>query len=165
MRSSRKLNPILTDLAVLEGVFFAGPPGTGHFAKLIHNAIEFGMVQAIAEGVALLERSDYTFDLAGLFHNWNHGSIIRSWLVELMEECFKEQTFEELSSYVEDTREVRWIVEYALERKVWIPVIAESELALYRYRDEDSVTAKVVALLRHGFGGHPLHKKERPKAA
>jgi 6-phosphogluconate dehydrogenase len=131
--------------------------------KLIHNAIEFGMVQAIAEGLDLLTRWDHALDLPALFHNWNHGSVIRSWLVELMERGLRQQKLEELSSYVEDTREVRWAVEYALQKEVWIPVIAQSEMAFYRYRDSESIAGKAVALLRHGFGGHPLHKKPEGK--
>jgi 6-phosphogluconate dehydrogenase len=154
-----RAEPLLRDLAVPEGVVHAGPAGAGHFVKLIHNAIEFGMLQAIAEGVDLLARSDYSLELPALFHNWSHGSVIRGWLVELMEQSLREHKFEELSSYVEDTREVRWAVEYALEKEAWIPVIAQSELALYRYRDSDSLAGKAVALLRHAFGDHPLHKK------
>jgi 6-phosphogluconate dehydrogenase len=89
--------------------------------------------------------------------------VIRSWLVELMERGLSENKLNELSSYVEDTREVKWAVEYAMEKEAWIPVIAQSELAFYRYRDPDSVAGKAVALLRHGYGGHPLHKKsEKP---
>jgi 6-phosphogluconate dehydrogenase len=151
--------PLLNSLAVSEGVLHAGPAGAGHFVKLIHNAIEFGMLQAIGEGVDLLARSDYDLDLPALFHNWAHGSVIRGWLVELMERGLREYKLDELSSRIEDTREVRWAVEYALEKEAPIPVIALSELSLYRSRDPDSVAAKAVALLRHGFGEHPLHKK------
>jgi 6-phosphogluconate dehydrogenase len=151
--------PLLRSLAVPDGVVHAGPAGAGHFVKLIHNAIEFGMLQAIGEGVDLLSRSDYDLNLPALFHNWSHGSVIRGWLVELMERGLREHDLNELSGYVEDTREVKWAVEYALEKEAWIPVIAQSELALYRYRDPDSVAGKSVALLRHGFGEHPLHKK------
>lgn len=157
--SFAKVESLLRDLAVPEGVIHAGPAGAGHFVKLIHNAIEFGMLQALGEGLDLLVRSDYRLDLPALFHNWAHGSVIRGWLVELMERGLRENKLEELSSKVEDTREVKWAVEYALEKEAWIPVIAQSELALYRYRDPDSVAAKGVAILRHGFGGHPLHKK------
>lgn len=150
---------LLGDLAVPEGVIHVGPAGAGHFVKLIHNAIEFGMLQALGEGLDLLVRSDYQLDLPALFHNWNHGSVIRGWLVELMERGLRDHKLEDLSGYVEDTREVKWAVEYALEKQAWIPVIAQSELALYRYRDPDSVAGKGVALLRHGFGDHPLHKQ------
>jgi 6-phosphogluconate dehydrogenase len=152
------VEPLLKDLAVPEGVALVGPAGAGHFAKLVHNAIEFGMLQAIGEGVDLLEHSDYRYDLPALFHNWAHGSVIRGWLVELMERGLRKRPrLEGLSSFVEDTREVRWAVEHALAREVWTPVIALSELALYRSRDRDGVSAKAVAVMRHEFGGHPLH--------
>lgn len=105
--------PILRDLAVDEqGTIFVGPPGAGHFVKLVHNAIEFGMVQAIAEGVELLQRSDYPLELPPLFTNWLHGSVIRSWLVELMGRALQEQAdLGSLSTYVEDTGEVKWVLD------------------------------------------------------
>jgi 6-phosphogluconate dehydrogenase len=153
------VEPIFRDLAVADGYMHVGPAGAGHFSKLIHNAIEFGMLQAIGEGVAMLEASDYKYDLPKLMDNWSHGSVIRSWLIELMGRGLQENKLEDLSDFVEDTREVRWAVEHALEKEVWIPIIAQSELALYRSRDSESVSAKAVAIMRHGFGGHPLHKK------
>ena len=155
----RIAEPILRDLSVPEGCMHVGPAGSGHFTKLIHNAIEFGMLQAIGEGVALLEASDYKLDLPEIMHNWSHGSVIRSWLIELMESGLRENKLGTLSDYVEDTREVRWAVEFALKKEVWIPVIAQAELALYRSRDAENISAKAVALMRSGFGGHPLHKK------
>ena len=158
------VEPIFRDLAVKDGYMHVGPPGAGHFAKLIHNAIEFGMLQAIGEGVALLQASDYKYDLPQLMHNWSNGSVIRSWLIELMGRGLQKNKLDELSDYVEDTREVRWAIEHALEKEVWIPVIAQSELALYRSRDTDNVSAKAVAIMRHGFGGHPLHKKSNKES-
>lgn len=154
--------PLLRSLAVPEGVIHAGPSGAGHFVNLIHNAIEFGMLQAIGEGVDLLSRSEYPLDLPALFHTWSHGSVIRSWLVELMEQGLREFSLPDLSSHVEDTREVRWALEYALQKEAWVPVIAQSELALYRSRDPENVAMKAVALLRHGFGEHPVHHKGDP---
>jgi 6-phosphogluconate dehydrogenase len=117
------------------------------------------MLQAIGEGVAMLEASDYDINLPELMRNWSNGSVIRSWLIELMESGLRENKLKTLSPYVEDTREVRWAVEFALEKEVWIPVIAQSELALYRSRDPENISSKAVALMRNGFGGHPLHKK------
>ena len=108
--------PVFRDLAVPEGFMHVGPAGAGHFTKLIHNAIEFGMLQAIGEGVALLQASDYKLDLPRLMHNWSHGSVIRSWLVELMGRGLHENKLEALSDYVEDTREVKWALEYALDK-------------------------------------------------
>ena len=153
------VEPLLNDLAFDDhAALYVGEPGSGHFAKLIHNAIEFGMVQAIAEGVELLERSEFTLDLAALFDNWAHGSVIRSWLVELMRDALEENPgLERLSTYVEDTGEVKWVLEWALERDIPSPVIADSQQALMTYRDLEWPAAKAVALLRHGFGGHPVH--------
>lgn len=153
------IEPLLSDLAVPGGIIHAGPAGAGHFVKLIHNAIEFGMLQALGEGVDLLRHSDFELDIARLFNTWRHGSVIRGWLVDLLAAGLSTHPLEALSSYVEDTREVRWAIEYALENEVWIPVIAQAELALYRYRDPESAAGKAVALMRHGFGGHPLHTK------
>jgi 6-phosphogluconate dehydrogenase len=153
------VEPLLRDLAFdAHATLYVGGPGSGHFAKLIHNAIEFGMVQAIAEGVELLERSDYDLDLPALFDNWNHGSVIRSWLVELMRDGLEENPdLERLSTYVEDTGEVKWVLAWALERDIPSPVISDSQQALMAYRDLAWPAAKAVALLRHGFGGHPVH--------
>ena len=153
------VKPILHDLSAKDGFIYVGPTGAGHFTKLIHNAIEFGMLQAIGEGVAMLEASDYDINLPELMRNWSNGSVIRSWLIELMGSGLRENKLKSLSPYVEDTREVRWAVEFALEKEVWIPVIAQSELALYRSRDPENISSKAVALMRNGFGGHPLHKK------
>ncbi|MEA2401266.1 MAG: 6-phosphogluconate dehydrogenase [Thermoleophilaceae bacterium] len=160
------VEPVLRDLAVDErATLFVGEPGSGHFAKLIHNAIEFGMVQAIAEGVELLGRSEFTLDLPALFDNWSHGSVIRSWLIELMRDALEEHPdLGHLSTYVEDTGEVKWVLEWALDRDIPSPVISDSQQALMGYRDLDSPTAKAVALLRHGFGGHPLHRTAEPLA-
>jgi 6-phosphogluconate dehydrogenase len=154
------VEPVLRDLAVdPQGTIFVGPPGSGHFAKLVHNAIEFGMVQAIAEGVELLQRSEYELDLPALFDNWNHGSVIRSWLVELMRDALREEPdLGELSTFVEDTGEVKWVLDWALERDVPTPVISGAQQMLIGYRDLDWPAAKAVALLRHGYGGHPVHR-------
>jgi 6-phosphogluconate dehydrogenase len=158
-----RVEPLLRDLAVDErGTLLAGGPGSGHFVKLIHNAIEFGMVQAIAEGVELLVRSDYELDLPALFDNWNHGSVIRSWLVELMRDALRENPdLQRLSTYTEDTGEVKWVLAWALERDIPSPVISDSQQALMAYRDVDCPAAKAVALLRHGYGGHPVHLRGR----
>ena len=157
------VEPLLHDLAFDDhAVLFAGEPGSGHFSKLIHNAIEFGMVQAIAEGVELLERSDFALDLPAVFENWNHGSVIRSWLVELMcDGLRKNPDLSRLATYVEDTGEVKWVLRWALERDIPSPVVADSQQALMSYRDLDAPMAKAVALLRNGFGGHPVHEQPR----
>jgi 6-phosphogluconate dehydrogenase len=156
-----RIEPLLTDLAVdPRGVVHAGPPGAGHFAKLIHNGIEFGMIQAIAEGVEMLERSEFPLDLPALFDNWMHGSVIRSWLVELMGQALAENPGRaDLSTYVEDTDEVKWVLEWAMREDIPTPVTADAQQLLMQYRDLESPQAKAVALLRHGFGGHPVHRR------
>lgn len=158
------VEPLLKDLSFDDGAtVFVGPSGSGHFVKLVHNAIEFGMVQAIAEGAEMLTRADYELDLPALFDNWNHGSVIRSWLVELMRDGLRENPdFSRLSTYVEDTGEVKWVLGWALDRDIPSPVIADSQQALMSYRDLDSPQAKAVALLRHGYGGHPVHERTEP---
>ncbi|HUP57428.1 MAG TPA: NADP-dependent phosphogluconate dehydrogenase, partial [Bdellovibrionota bacterium] len=154
----RKVEPVLRLLAVPEGYLHAGPPGAGHFVKLIHNAIEFGMLQAIGEGVALLKASqEYSIDLPSLFHNWSHGSVIRGWLIELMEAGLRENPdLARIPPYVEDTGEVNWAVEEALRLEVPVPVIASSIHQLFASRDAAQVAHRAVAILRHGFGGHPF---------
>ncbi len=153
------IEPILKDLSADdEATLFVGAPGTGHFTKLIHNAIEFGMVQAIAEGVELLQRSGFELDLVALLRNWNHGSVIRSWLIELMADALQSTPdLSRLSTYVEDTQEVKWVLAWALDRDIPTPVISDAQAALMEYRDLDWPAAKAVALLRHGYGGHPVH--------
>ena len=154
-----QVKPIFEKLAVKEGYIHTGEAGSGHFVKLMHNAIEFGMLQAIGEGVAMLEKSDFNLDLKGIFNNWSNGSVIRSWLIELMAQGYGED-FDEISSYVEDTGEVNWAIEEALNMEVPIPVIAQSVMELFKSREDSNVAAKAVALMRHGFGGHPLGKAE-----
>lgn len=152
--------PILKTLAVKNGYVHTGKPGSGHFVKLVHNGIEFGMLQSIGEGVALLRRSDFKLDLAKIFKNWSNGSVIRSWLVELMEKGLKEKNFDEIESYIEDTGEVNWLVQDAINKEIPIPVISQSVMELFRSRKKNGVDYKAIALMRHGFGGHPFGKDE-----
>lgn len=151
------VEPVLKTLAVPDGYIHAGKPGAGHFVKLVHNGIEFGMLQAIGEGVALLRKPEFELDIAAVFHNWAHGSAIRGWLVELMERGLsKNERLAGISSYVEDTGEVNWLIEEALRMEAPIPAISEAVMALFRSRDEDNDWAKAVAIMRHEFGGHPF---------
>lgn len=152
--------PILKALAVEGGYLHTGAPGSGHFVKLVHNGIEFGMLQAIGEGVALLKGGDFELDLAGVFKNWAHGSVIRGWLVELMEKGLREQSFENIESYVEDTGEVNWLVQDAINREVPVPVISLAVMELFNSRGKGSDAYKAIALMRHGFGGHPFGKNK-----
>jgi 6-phosphogluconate dehydrogenase len=151
--------PILKSLAVNDGYVHTGQPGTGHFVKLVHNGIEFGMLQAIGEGVSLLlQGNGFDLDLAQIFKNWSNGSVIRGWLIELMEKGMREQNFNKVESYIEDTGEVNWLVQDAINKEIPIPVISQSIMELFKSRTKDSDTYKAIALMRHGFGGHPFGK-------
>jgi 6-phosphogluconate dehydrogenase len=154
--------PILRDMAVDDGaVHHVGPAGAGHFVKLVHNAIEFGMLQSIAEGVELLERSDYELDLPGLFEHFGHGTVVRSWLIELMANALRhEQDWPSLATEVEDTGEVAWVLRWALERDIPTPAVTAAQTALMQSRDREAPALKALALLRHEFGGHPVHRIE-----
>jgi 6-phosphogluconate dehydrogenase len=152
----RRIEPILKALAVENGYVHAGPPGAGHYVKLVHNGIEFGMLQAIAEGVSLLGGYRDPLDIAGTLRCWRHGSVIRSWLVDLLEEGWRqEKGLGRIPPYVEDTGEVNWLVSDALRMEVPVPVIAAAVMQLAASRDDDREWARAIAVMRHGFGGHP----------
>jgi 6-phosphogluconate dehydrogenase len=152
--------PVLKTLAVNEnGCVHTGQPGSGHFVKLVHNGIEFGMLQSIGEGVSLLlQGNGFNLDLAQIFKNWSNGSVIRGWLVELMEKGLREQDYDKIPSYIEDTGEVNWLVEDAISKEIPIPVISQSVMELFKSRTKISDTYKSIALMRHSFGGHPFGK-------
>ena len=153
--------PILKALAVEGGYLYTGAPGSGHFVKLVHNGIEFGMLQAIGEGVEFLCGSDFDLDLPDIFQVWSNGSVIRDWLVELMEKGLKNfASLREVPDYVEDTGEVNWLVEEAIEKEIPVSIITQSLIELFRSRNKDSNAARAVAIMRHGFGGHPFGKNE-----
>jgi 6-phosphogluconate dehydrogenase len=152
--------PILTALAVKDGYVYTGHPGTGHFVKLVHNGIEFGMLQSIGEGVELLNKSGFNLDLVAIFRNWSNGSVIRSWLVELMEKGLREKGLANTESYIEDTGEVNWLVQDAIDKEIPIPVISQSIMELFKSRMNESDAYKSIALMRHGFGGHPFGMDE-----
>jgi 6-phosphogluconate dehydrogenase len=149
------VEPVFRDLAVDGGWVHAGGPGAGHFVKLVHNGIEFGMLQAIGEGIDLLEHFREPLAIAEVLRCWRHGSVIRSWLIDLIEEAYRTQKLK-VSPYVEDTGEVNWLVDDALHMEVAIPVIALSVMQLIASRDDRRNWARAIALMRRGFGGHPL---------
>ncbi|HEY9721613.1 MAG TPA: NADP-dependent phosphogluconate dehydrogenase [Oscillatoriaceae cyanobacterium] len=152
-----QVQAMLEALAVPEGVVYVGPPGAGHYVKLVHNGIEFGMLQAIGEGVALLKQGPFALDLLPILHNWNHGSVIRSWLVELLEEGLRSGvTLEEVPGHVEDTGEVNWLVQDAARMEIAIPVIAQAVWQLIQSRQAQNLPMQAVSLMRHQFGGHPF---------
>jgi 6-phosphogluconate dehydrogenase len=150
-----KFAPILRRLAVPGGFVHAGGPGAGHFVKLVHNGIEFGMLQAIGEGMALLRRHG-GIRIADTLSCWRHGSVIRSWLIDLMHEQYtKRRDFAAIPDLVEDTGEVNWLVDDALRLEVPVPVIAQSVMQLIASRTRSDDVARSVAMMRNAFGGHP----------
>jgi 6-phosphogluconate dehydrogenase len=152
--------PIFKTLAPPNGYARMGPPGSGHYVKMIHNGIVYGMLQAYAEGYEILHASkDFKLDLHTIAGVWNHGSVVRSWLNELAETAFeKDADLADLRGYVEDSGEGRWTVQEAIDLDVPAPVITLSLLARLRSRQPDSFSAKVIAALRNEFGGHAVKK-------
>jgi 6-phosphogluconate dehydrogenase len=156
-----RVEPILKALSVEGGYVHAGPPGAGHFVKLVHNGIEFGMLQALGEGFELLTRYHERLDLGGVLECWRHGSVIRGWLVELLAQAYAaDPQMQKPGTYIEDTGEVNWLVADALRMEVPVPVIAQSVMQLFASRDEKKEWAKAIVAMRHGFGGHPYGKDE-----
>ncbi|MBW2158154.1 MAG: decarboxylating 6-phosphogluconate dehydrogenase [Deltaproteobacteria bacterium] len=153
------LEPIFKTLAPEEGYLHCGEVGSGHFVKMVHNGIEYGMMQAYGEGFDILESSPYSesLDYAAISHLWNQGSVVRSWLLELMESAFtKDANLSDIRGYVEDSGEGRWTVQQAIETGVSAPVIALSLMRRFGSQVEDSFSDKVVAALRREFGGHAV---------
>lgn len=153
------VEPIFRDTAVENGYLYAGKAGSGHFLKMIHNGIEYGMMAAIGEGFEVLEKSDFDFDYEKVARVWNNGSVIRSWLMELTEHAFsKDAKLDEIKGIMHSSGEGKWTVETALDLQAATPVIAMSLLMRYRSLDKDTFTGKVVAALRNEFGGHAVEK-------
>jgi len=152
--------PIFKTLAPPDGYARMGPPGSGHYVKMVHNGIEYGALQAYAEGYEILHASrDFKLDLHRIAAVWNHGSVVRSWLNELAETAFeKDGELSDLRGYVEDSGEGRWTVQEAIDTDVPAPVITLSLLMRLRSRQPDSFSAKVIAALRNEFGGHAVKK-------
>jgi 6-phosphogluconate dehydrogenase len=154
------LEPVFRDLAPEDGYLHAGPHGAGHYVKMIHNGIEYGMLQAYAEGFAILHRAPFRLDLKAISTLWNHGSVVRSWLLELAERAFADDpNMETIRGYVEDSGEGRWTVQEAIDRNVPAPVITLSLLQRLRSREEEDFGDKVIAALRKQFGGHAVKPK------
>ncbi len=158
----KSLEPIFKTLAPKDGYKHVGPSGAGHFVKMIHNGIEYGMLQAYAEGFEILKSSDYPLDLAAIAHLWNQGSVVRSWILELAENAFgKNPNLDGIAPYVSDSGEGRWTVAEAIEKNVPAPVITLSLLERLRSREEECFSDKVIAALRNEFGGHSVKKDTR----
>ncbi len=158
-----KAEPLFKSLAPQDGYLHVGKTGAGHFVKMIHNGIEYGMLQAYAEGFEILNaKKEFNLDLHKISHLWNQGSVVRSWLLELAESAFqKDPHLNQLSDYVEDSGEGRWTVEEAMKLDVPAPVITLALQARFRSRQEESFGAKTIAALRNEFGGHAIKGKKR----
>jgi 6-phosphogluconate dehydrogenase len=162
----KRLEPIFLTLAPKDGYLRVGPVGSGHFVKMVHNGIEYVMLQGYGEGFEVLETSEFgnELDLQKISHLWNQGSVIRSWLLELAELAFKaDPKLEKIAGYVDDTGEGRWTVTDAIDLSVPVPTMALSLFMRFRSRQQDSFSAKVIAALRNEFGGHAV-KAEQPTA-
>lgn len=154
------IEPLFRDLAVENGYLYAGEVGAGHFLKMVHNGIEYGMMQAIAEGFEVLDKSKYDYHYEDVARVWANGSVIRSWLMDLTERAFsKDPKLEQLRGVMQSSGEGKWTVETALELQASAPVIAMSLFMRYRSLEEDTFHGKVVAALRNEFGGHAVVKK------
>jgi 6-phosphogluconate dehydrogenase len=161
-----RLEPLFRTLAPEEGYLYCGETGAGHFVKMVHNGIEYGMMAAYGEGFSILKASAYgqSVDPAAVAHLWNRGSVVRSWLLELAEEAFRnDPNLESIQGYVEDSGEGRWTVQQAIDTGVPVPVIAASLFQRFRSRLGDSFSDKVLAALRNEFGGHAVLKAGEEK--
>ena len=153
------VEPLLRALAPPGGYAHVGPAGAGHYAKMAHNAIEYGLLQAYAEGFSLLNASEYDYDLSRLASLWNHGAVVRSWLLELAERALSaDARLESLRGFVEDSGEGRWAVQEAVERALPLPVITLSLFQRFASREENAFANRFIAALRREFGGHAVRE-------
>jgi 6-phosphogluconate dehydrogenase len=155
----KRLEPIFLTLAPQDGYLRVGDPGAGHYVKMIHNGIEYGLMQAYAEGFELMHESPYHVDLAAIAALWNHGSVVRSWLLELTARALAEDgTLSALQGYVDDSGEGRWTVQEAIDRGVPLPVITAALFTRFRSRENNPFAERLLAALRNQFGGHAVKK-------
>jgi 6-phosphogluconate dehydrogenase len=154
-----RLEPVFQALAPEGGYAHVGPSGAGHFVKMVHNGVEYGLMQAYAEGFDLMQASEFDLDLEQISELWRHGSVVRSWLLDLLARALTEDpNLEEIKGYVEDSGEGRWTVEEAVEHAVPLPVITAALYARFASREDESFAAKVNAALRNQFGGHQVKR-------
>jgi 6-phosphogluconate dehydrogenase len=158
----RLCEPIFRTLAPPDGFLHVGPSGAGHFVKMVHNGIEYGLLQAYAEGFEIMHASEFGLDLHGISSLWNHGSVVRGWLLELLERAYaaEGQDLKEIRGWVADSGEGRWTVQAAIDLNVPAPVITLSLLERFRSRQDESYSAQVIAALRNQFGGHAVKAAE-----
>jgi 6-phosphogluconate dehydrogenase len=154
------ITPLFESISVPNGFLKTGAAGSGHFLKMVHNGIEYGMMQAIGEGFEILDKSQFDYDYEAVARVWNNGSVIRSWLMELMENAFSKQPkLENIKGVMHSSGEGIWTVETAMELQASAPVIALSQFMRFRSLEDDTFHGKVVAALRNEFGGHAVVKK------
>ncbi len=152
--------PVFKAIAVPDGYLYCGESGSGHFVKMVHNGVEYGMMQSIAEGFDVMNASEYKLDFAAVAKLWNNGSVIRSWLMELTQNAFtKDAKLDAIKGIMHSSGEGKWTLETALDLGIATPVIAMSLMMRYRSLQEDTFSGKVVAALRNEFGGHAVEKK------
>jgi 6-phosphogluconate dehydrogenase len=163
----QRLEPILRTLAPDDGYAHVGAAGAGHFVKMIHNGIEYGLMQSYAEGFEIMDHSEYELDLHEISGIWRYGSVVRSWLLELLHSAFEAHgsKLEEIAPYVEDSGEGRWTITEAIDENVPAPVISAALFARFASRNDINFAAKVAAALRNQFGGHAVRAVERAKAS
>lgn len=161
--SYEKMEKVFERICVDDGCMYAGASGSGHFLKMIHNGVEYGMMQSIGEGFQIVEESEFDYDLEAVAKVWNHGSVVRSWLMELAQQAFAQNPhLKNLEGIVSASGEAKWTVETALEMEIAAPVITLSLMMRNLSQDHDKFSAKVVSALRNGFGGHAIvEKKEK----
>ncbi|WP_125710904.1 phosphogluconate dehydrogenase (NAD(+)-dependent, decarboxylating) [Companilactobacillus zhongbaensis] len=154
------IEPIFEGIAQKDGYLYTGKAGSGHYLKMVHNGIEYGMMQSIAEGFDVLEHSEFDYDNEAVAKVWSNGSVIRGWLMELAESAFsKDANLDEIKGVMHSSGEGKWTLDEALKLQVPTPVIALSLMMRYRSMEDDTFTGKVVAALRNEFGGHDVEKK------
>jgi 6-phosphogluconate dehydrogenase len=153
----QQAEPIFKTLAPADGYAYVGLSGAGHYSKMVHNGIEYSMLQSYAEGFEILKAAPFGFDLEQLAKLWNHGSVIRSWLLELAQAAFEQDPqLSRIRGYVDDSGEGRWTLQEAIDHAVPAPALAMSLFMRFRSRQDDSFSDKVIAALRNEFGGHPV---------
>ena len=162
----KTLEPVLATLAPEGGYAHVGPPGAGHFVKMVHNGIEYGIMAAYAEGFELMNAAEpFELDLAQVASLWQHGSVVRSWLLELLNRAFESDPgLEQIRGFVEDSGEGRWAVHEAIDSAVPAPAITAALFARFASRQDESFAAKVNAALRNQFGGHAVEAVETKQA-
>ncbi|GKQ43394.1 6-phosphogluconate dehydrogenase [Companilactobacillus sp. RD055328] len=154
------LKPVFEGIAQKDGYLYTGKAGSGHYLKMVHNGIEYGMMQAIAEGFDVLEHGQFDYDNEAVAKVWSNGSVIRGWLMELAQSAFsKDAKLDEIKGVMHSSGEGKWTLEEALKLQVPTPVISASIMMRYRSMEDDTFTGKVVAALRNEFGGHAVDKK------